>query len=384
MKGGRSTITDVANRAGVSIGTVSNVLNGTIRVSDQRRQRVLDAIDDLSYTQNLLAQGLRRRRAPVVGLCVPHTSVAYFAKLVDGFEAVASSRGFEIMQMLSQEDPQTEFKRISTLLNYRVSGIILVPSLRPNKALDAIARSGTPLVIVDRPVARGRFDQVTFNNRGAMTEAARSLIELGHRRILFVVRLQALATTRQRIAALQAAGRKASITTEVTTTILECDSYDTAVITARLIDMLRGADPPTAIIVSNSMFAGCMLRAFEVLAIRCPDDISLLAFDQPEWADLVAPKLSVVRQPTADVARKAWEFLIRRMDDGTAAVQHVELQADVMMSASVAPPRPDRAIRLVGVTAAPVLSDAASGTSGLAKERRRGVRGTTQTSLVTG
>jgi LacI family transcriptional regulator len=368
----------------VSIGTVSNVLNGTIRVSDQRRQRVLDAIDDLSYTQNLLAQGLRRRRAPVVGLCVPHTSVAYFAKLVDGFEAVASSRGFEIMQMLSQEDPQTEFKRISTLLNYRVSGIILVPSLRPNKALDAIARSGTPLVIVDRPVARGRFDQVTFNNRGAMTEAARSLIELGHRRILFVVRLQALATTRQRIAALQAAGRKASITTEVTTTILECDSYDTAVITARLIDMLRGADPPTAIIVSNSMFAGCMLRAFEVLAIRCPDDISLLAFDQPEWADLVAPKLSVVRQPTADVARKAWEFLIRRMDDGTAAVQHVELQADVMMSASVAPPRPDRAIRLVGVTAAPVLSDAASGTSGLAKERRRGVRGTTQTSLVTG
>jgi LacI family transcriptional regulator len=346
LNGGRPTILDVAERAGVSVGTVSNVLNGTIRVSDRRRQCVLQAIEELSYTQNLLAQGLRRRRAPVIGLCVPNTTVAYFAKLVDAFDDVASSLGSAIMQMLSHDDPQTELERVSTLLNYRVCGIVLVPSMRPARALEAIARSGTPLVVVDRPVAGGRFDQVTFDNRSAMMQAVQGLIALGHRRIMFIVRLRALATTRQRVAALRAAACAARA--EVTTTILQCNSYDPEEIVARFVEVLKGPDGPTAIIVSNSMFAACMLRAFEALGIRCPDDMSLLAFDQPEWAGLVTPKLSVVRQPTLDVARKAWEFLIRRMEDETAPVQTLELQADVLFSASVGPPRQDRAIRLTG------------------------------------
>jgi LacI family transcriptional regulator len=210
-----------------------------------------------------------------------------------------------------------------------------VPTTHSDKTLDAIARSGTPLVVVDRPVAQGRFDQVTFNNRDAMRQVARSLIALGHRRIMFVVRRRALATTRQRVAALRATVRAAA--SNVVITILECDSYDPAAITIRLAEALRGRDTPTAIIVSNSMFAACIFRAFESLGVRCLDDVSLLAFDQPEWADLVTPKLSVVRQPTMEIARKAWEFLIRRMDDETAPVQTAELQADLVLSASVAP-----------------------------------------------
>lgn len=344
MKGLRPTVLDVAERAGVSVGTVSNVLNGTIRVSERRRQRVLQAVEELSYTQNLLAQGLRRRRAPVVGLCVPNTSVAYFAKLVDAFEDVASSRGSAIMQMLSHDDPETELERVSTLLNYRVGGIVLVPSVRPARVLDAIAQSGTPLVVVDRPVAGERFDQVTFDNRSAMTQAARSLIALGHRHLLLVARLRGLVTTRQRMAALRAAARSAEA--EVSVTFLECNSYEQEEIVRRLVDALRGPGLPTAVIVSNSMFAACMLRAFEALGIRCPDDVSLLAFDEPEWAGLVTPKLSVVRQPTLEVAHKAWEFLIRRMEDEAAPVQTVQLQAEVLIGASVGPPRQGEAMRL--------------------------------------
>jgi LacI family transcriptional regulator len=324
---------DVANRAGVSAGTVSNVLNGSVRVSGSRRQCVLDAIEELSYMPNPLAQGLRQLRTPVVGVCVPHTSVAYFAKLVDAFEEVAYSRGFEIMQILSHDDPAIEQKRVTSLLNYRVGGIILVPTVRPEKTLDAIERSGTPLVVVDRPVAQGRFDQVTFNNRDAMQQAASRLTALRHRRIMFVVRRRALATTRQRVAALRHAVRHAG--NGAVATILECDSYDPSAITERLSTVLRGRDMPTAIIVSNSMFAACILRAFEALGIRCPDDVSLLAFDQPDWAELVTPKLSVVRQPTIEIARRAWEFLIRRMDDERASVQTAELHADLVLAASV-------------------------------------------------
>lgn len=332
----RPTILDVAKRAGVSVGTVSNVLNGTTNVSEARQHRVRQAIEELSYSQNLMAQGLRRRRSPVIGLCVPHTSGAYFARLVDAFEAVADRRHFEIMQTLTHEDPKTEYQRVISLLNYRVGGLILVPSLHPDKTLEAVARSGTPLVVVDRPVAAGRFDQVTFDNRSAMREVARSLLSLGHRRILFAVRFSRLASTRQRITALRAAARKAS--PAATIGLLECGHDDDDTIIARVGAVLRGPRPPTAIIVSNSMFAACMLRAFETLGVRCPNDVSLLAFDQPEWADLVTPKLAVVRQPTMEVARAAWEFLMRRMNDEAAPVQTAELHAAVILEASVAAP----------------------------------------------
>jgi LacI family transcriptional regulator len=331
----RATILDVAERAGVSVGTVSNVLNGTIRVSDRRQQRVLEAIDELSYSRNLLAHGLRRRSSPMIGLCVPHTSVTYFARLVEAFEEVAATRGYGVMQVLSHDDPDTEFRRVSTLLSFHVGGIILLPTRRPELTLEAVAESGTPLVVVDRPVA-GAVDQVTFDSHAAMLEAAALLIGHGHRHILFLVRFPELATTRARIEALLVATSNAR--PRVRATILRTESYDLAAVTAGLRDALAAPDRPTAIITSNSTFAALTLRAFEELAVRCPDDVSLLAFDQPEWAELVTPKLSVVQQPTLEVARKAWEFLMRRMDDGEIGLQRAELQASVIVRGSVAGP----------------------------------------------
>jgi LacI family transcriptional regulator len=182
------TVLDVARSANVSVGTVSNVLNGSIRVSDARRERVLNAIAQLGYKKNLLAQGLRRRRSPIIGLCVPFTTISYFAALVDAFEEVASDRDFELMQALSGLDPAIELQRVNALLRYHIGGLMILPGVKPELVLDVVAQSGTPTVIIDRPVADRRFDQVTFDNRAAMLEATERLIALGHRRILFVVR----------------------------------------------------------------------------------------------------------------------------------------------------------------------------------------------------
>jgi LacI family transcriptional regulator len=340
QKQDRPTILDVAERAGVSVGTVSNVLNGKVRVSPELRGRVRAAVEDLSYTQNLLAQSLRRRRAAVVGLCVPHTSIAYFAKLVEVFEGVASSRGAVIMQTLSRDDPATELQRVSSLLDYHVGGIVLVPTAHPEKTLALVARSGTPMVVVDRPVARGRFDEVSFDNAKAMTEALHGMIARGHTHILFVVRRRALATTRLRVAALHRAARLAG--PHIRAEVLECNSYDPDVLTARFRDALEGPSVPTAIIVSNSMLAACMLRAFRALGIACPADMSLLTFDEPEWAALVEPPLSIVRQPTTEVAHAAWEFLINRMEDETAPVRDAVFLAELVMRGSVGAPRRSR------------------------------------------
>ena len=112
VKRPKPTIFDVAQRADVSVGTVSHVLNDSCKVSEGRRLRVHQAIKELGYLPNSLAQGLRRQRSRLVGLCLPHTSSAYLAALIDVFEEIAANRGYEIMQVLSRNDPLTEIHRV--------------------------------------------------------------------------------------------------------------------------------------------------------------------------------------------------------------------------------------------------------------------------------
>jgi LacI family transcriptional regulator len=322
------------------VGTVSNVLNGEIRVSDSRRGRVLRAVEALGYAPNMLAHGLRRRRMPVVGVCVPQTSIAYFATLADTIEEIASDRGFAIMQVLSRQDPAQELARIKALLRFHVAGMILVPSLRPEAALDLIQRSGTPVVVVDRPAPSGRFDCVTLDNHAAMREATTRLIALGHTRLLFVVRQRLLSITLQRIEAMRAAARAAPRKVDVA--VIDCGK-DQAALTASLATELRRKRRPTAIIASNGTVASRLLRALRALGLEIPRDVSVLAFDEPEWADLVRPALSVVRQPTREIARTAWECLIRRMNDAAHGVQRIEIKGEVVLRESVAPLRAARA-----------------------------------------
>jgi LacI family transcriptional regulator len=264
---------------------------------------------------------------------VPHTSNAYFSALVNTFEEIASDRGFELLQVLSGHDPRKEFERVRALLRYNIGGLILVPSIEPDSTLKLIGTSATPVVVVDRPVRPERFDQVTFDNRAAMLEASRRLIALGHRHIHFIVRQKQLLVSKQRIEALHEAARKAS--SKVTIVVFEC--ADEVSLTAHLSTELRRPHPPTALIVSNSVFAAWTLRALHILKVNYPADVSLLAFDEPEWADLVTPRLSVVRQPTDAIARRAWEFLIRRMTHEFEGLQREQLKAEVIFRESIEP-----------------------------------------------
>lgn len=326
------TVSDVAARAGVSIGTVSNVLNGVIPVSAKTRQRVTDAIEELDFRQNMLAQGLRSKRSPIVGLCVPHTSITYFSELVDAFEEVASGNNFAIMQVLSRQDPEKEYQRVKSLLNYKVGGLILVPTMIPDKTYEMVARSGVPTVVVDRaPEGDFPFDRVTFDNHAAMRKAGEGLILRGHTNILFVVHQSKLNVTVQRIAGLKKAADSAK--SKVNTSVIEC--ADQSELTTKLAVELRKADGPTAVIVSNSKLASWLYRALRALNVSCPDDVSIVAFDEPEWADIVTPSLSVVCQPTREIAIMAWRFLLNRLNDESAVPQEIQLQAEVVFRDSV-------------------------------------------------
>jgi LacI family transcriptional regulator len=326
----KPTITDVARLADVSVGTVSHVLNGTINVSPSLRQRVERAMTMLGYEQNMLAHAQRRQRAPVVGLSAPHVGSAYLAALTDSFEDIAGLRGYQMMQVLTRRDPQIELRRVRELLRHRIAGLLMVSTFDPRRTLDLVHANGTPAILVDRPCDDDRFDQVTFDNRAVMTETASHLLRLGHRRILFIVESQILSISRQRIEALRdRAGARA-------TTVMEvgdgCEDY-----ARRLSGALHDRGAPTAVIASNSFIAARTLNVLRTMGDAYPARISMLAFEEPEWAELVDPSLSVIRQPVREIVRVAWDLLLRRMRGDTDAVQHVQLQAELVLRGSVRP-----------------------------------------------
>jgi LacI family transcriptional regulator len=334
-KGSVPTIKDVAIRAGVSVGTASHVLNNTAIVSKARHDLVVKAAAELNYRPNQLARGLRQRKTNVVGLCVPMISSAYFASLIEAIDELSISQGHQVMQVLSGGSSQQELDRIESLISRRVDGIVLMPTTDPTRTLDLIARHHIPAVIVDRIQQEERFDLVLLDHQRAMREVVEHLSLLGHERLLFVVRSPNLITTRLRIDTLRAmvaesAGR---LTAQVIATSNEAQDLQ---------DQLKGAlwrdDAPTAIITSNSINTLWVLRYLQSWNIRIPHDVSLVAFDELPWGELISPPLTFVRQPTADIAATAWHLLMERMETPAAPKRREMLHNHLVVRASTSKP----------------------------------------------
>lgn len=305
-----ATIIDVANRAGVSLGTVSNVLNGRVSVRKGTKEQVERAIHDLGFTPSMIAAGMRKQRSNVIGLCVPFTNFQNFSLLADAVERIAAAEGFELMQVYSRQDHEVELQRIERLLAFRVGGVMLIPSLKPEQSLERLMRSNTPTVILNRPIEDDRFDQVMVDHREAVRQVVTRLIERGHRRIVLCSQYPTLSVTRSRVAAMKDVVRKSGMAIEA----VACRSGGTQEEFAeRIAPYLAARGGPVAVICSNSIVTTWLLRIAKGRGLHGPADYSVVALDDPEWGDLVTPTLSVVRQPTEVLARTAMQTLIGRM-----------------------------------------------------------------------
>jgi len=339
MTRGKVTISDVARRAKVSVGTVSHVLTGSINVTAERRERVTRAIDALGYIPNVHAQGLRRGHSMVIGICFPFVNTAYLNALSEAIERNAARDGYGVVHVFSRHDPEAELKRLRELIRYRVDGLVLFPSSAPERALDLVEAKGLPVVTIERTSDDARFDQVTVDNRRGMYDAAARLIALGHRRLLVACRSRKLAVNRLRALGLKAAQREAPAPVDVVT--LEVGD-DEPRFRAALRDAMRGAAPPTAIITSNSHHASLVYAVLREIGADVPGRVSVLTFDDPEWSRIVEPELSVIRQPAEAMAEEAWRLLARRIAKRAAQpTEAVALGQEIVFRASVAAPHAD-------------------------------------------
>ncbi len=323
---------DVARRAGVSVGTVSNVLNGRESVSETRRKEVLSAIRDLGFTQNLLAKGMRLQRSNVVGLCMPYSSYSNFSALVDSIEQCLSDNKYQLMQVLSRQDPEKEFARVEHLVAHKIGGLLLVPSLKPKAILDFLHERNVPTVLINRTVAEDRrFDQVSVDHRAVMFRLTGELLARGYASVILAVQYPSLSVTRQRTKGMieaAAAARSAAVS------VLECGE-ERAAFLPRLEAALKNTPKPAVLVASNSGIASWAIQGFTQAGIRYPQDVSLVTLDDPEWAEIARPTLSVVRQPTQQIVQTAWELLAARINGGNAAPRRVLLDAEFIFRDSV-------------------------------------------------
>ncbi len=335
----KPTILDVALRAGVSVGTVSNVLNGRGNVSAARRAQVEAAMSALGYLPNQVAQSLRRSESRVIGFCSPLTTSPYFTALLEMFEQLAAQQGYEVMQVLSQDDPAMEFRRVRALVGRHIDGLILIPTVDPRTALALLADRGTPTVLMDRVTADLRFDCVAIDDRKAMREVTQHLIRLGHRHLLYIMREPRLPTTQRRIEGFRETAASARPTVAAAHWQRDPDEVAFA---GQVAAAMASRRPPTAIIASNSTIALSLLRVLQSLRVRIPDEVSLVVFDEPVWASVVTPALTVVRHPTQQMASEAWQRLLLRLRVPTAPPERITLEAHLIPAASIGPPRHTR------------------------------------------
>ncbi|MBV8216614.1 MAG: LacI family DNA-binding transcriptional regulator [Verrucomicrobia bacterium] len=329
----RPTIRDVAEIAGVSTATVSNVLRGTRFVGPARQKLVRDAIELLGYNPNWLAASLRARRSGVIGLVVPDITISFFSGILSRIEELAASSNYQIILADAQEKPERERDRVRALLRRQADGLILVPCSDHSEVLGDISRQKVPAVLVDRGSAESGFDSIQVDNSAAAQAGAEHLLQLGHRNILAVAANPSLQNIAQRIEGFQEAVKSRRRTARVISCISVAEAY------WEVLGILRAPSRPTAIFALTEQMALGSLRAIWESGIEFPSAISLIAFDDCEWMTALRPFVSTIRQPIHGIAETAWSTLLKRLQGRPRGRVREELKCTLVIRESTTRPR---------------------------------------------
>lgn len=304
---GAPSIKEVAHRAGVSVGTVSNVLNRPWIVAPATRQRVQDSIRALGFVRNEAARHLRAGKSRTVGLIVLDVANPFFTDIAEGAESLAYEHDTVVMLCNSKTDPVREGHHLDQLEQQRVLGILITPFDSNDPRLTAMVARGTPVVLVDRTADRGLCSVSVDDHLGGRL-AGSHLIEAGHRRIAFIGGPFTMQQVSDRMAGITATVEEAG---SVDLQYYEVDVM--GVIEGRTIGEQIAALParsrPTAAFLANDLLALGFLQAMSVAGLRVPRDMAIVGYDDIDFARGAAVPLSSVRQPAELLGRSAMELL---------------------------------------------------------------------------
>lgn len=331
----KTTIREVASRAGVSLGTASNVFNGKAGVGAESRRRVLDAAEALGFRPNSLAAGLRRQRTRTIGLVVPDVLNIVFNELVEHLENIALSQSYEVIIVTSREDPEREHERVRALLSRRVDGLVIIPTRDWSATEREMRHHRIPVVVLDRVAARDHFPSVAVDNAAATRLGTEHLLSLGHRDLAFVINSTRLWNSAARVEGFQATMRAAGLEQRARVLLPGMTEEETR---AGVLPVLTSPGRPTAIFTGSNVATLGVLRAVQDAGMSIPQDLSLLAFDDFAWLTVLRPFVSAIRQPTEALAGHAWRILTAAFETPDRPAEHIRLPAPLIMRETTAAP----------------------------------------------
>jgi LacI family transcriptional regulator len=327
-------MSDVARAAGVSMSTVSHVINGTRVVDPATVERVQEAISRTGYRHNRLARALARGGGTQsVGVALSAQSNPYLADLVMPIEAALTRHGSLMLLGETHDDAESEYRLVNALLDRRVDGIILASSARAgDQTLPMLAKSGLPVVLIDRIMDARHFDQVGSDNREPTASIVDHLAQHGHTRIALVAGMAGLATSIERqegyLRGLRRNGLRA-------VPELIADGGSSAAEAGRAMARLWSEDPrPTAVIPANNYMTVGVLKWLRQANLTVPEDVAVAGFDDFEWSDLIDPPLTAVAQNWTTMGQRAIEMLTDRLSDRDRPFRTERIVASLMVRQS--------------------------------------------------
>jgi LacI family transcriptional regulator len=304
------TTKQIALAAGVSVGTVSHVLNGSATVSAKLKKRVEEVIRRLDYQPSQLARGLRGRTTVLLGVIIPDIKNPYFPSLVRGVEDVAFKEGFRLVLCNADNDPEKELTYFNDLRSFNPAGIIVIPS-ESSRIGRATAGDNIQIIFVDRCPSWWKGDAVVANNENGGYQVGEYLARMGHRTLAAISGPSHIETARERIRGFKRALAEAGI--QLQARYVQEAQFNTEGGFAAASQLLSLNPRPTAIFASSDMLAIGALEAARAMKIRCPDDVSIVGFDGLDFVDLIEPALTTVFQPGYHIGSLACQLLLERV-----------------------------------------------------------------------
>lgn len=327
----------IARMANVSLGTVSHVLNDSARVREPLRKRVLEAVEALGYQPSQLARGLRRDKTDMIGMIIPDVTNPFFPAVVRGAEDVAFSKGYRLILCNTDNDHTKELAHLNALRTYLPAGLLVIPSTFSDIAAqtESYRKAGTAVVCVDRMPHHWNGDSVTVANEEGAYRATRFLIQMKHRQIAMITGPLHLTNALERLNGFRRAMHEARVA--ISPDYIQEATFDKQAGYEKSMVLLRMLPRPTAFFAGNDMIALGVLLAIRGMGLRCPEDISVIGFDNLDFAETTSPSLSSVHQSGYQLGATAARIVLDRVSGDASPAKHCVLQTELKVRESVAP-----------------------------------------------
>ena len=326
-----ATIRNIAKLAGVSVPTVSRVLNDQ-KVDPVMTLKVRQAAQSLDYIPNRSAKRLRGVGNPLVGAIFSDLSNQFFTEILKHFESVVSVHQHSLLISNSASKPEKEQELIQIMLEEGVSGLVMAPTLEYSPKIQELIENDFPIVIVDRRMKEMEVDTVTINNFEASAKAVCHLANLGHSEIGYIGGPNHLSSANDRFLGFKEGLKQANINfNEKWVSFGNYKMESGYLLTEKLISC---KDLPSAILVANNeMVIGCLNKIHEE-GLRIPKDLSIISFDDFPWSISLNPPLTAIAQPTKEIGAKAANLLLDRLVDNTKPPQTLILESNLVVRES--------------------------------------------------